>query len=80
MQIIHDPSWNFHNAPPIRVRIRKTYQDADQGRGLISPRQARRINQHFCGIADCRCNSGGVRSENEYDTEFSIPLPRIPSE
>ena len=77
MQITHDPGFNFHHAAPIRVRIKKTYRDANDGtlRGLITPAQARRISMHFCGITDCRCNSGAVRSENEYDTEFSIPMP-----
>ena len=77
MQITYDPGWNFHGAAAIRVRINKTYRDTSDGtmRGLISPAQARRLDRHFCGIADCRCNSGGVRSENESDTELSIPMP-----
>lgn len=76
MQIIYDPGFNFHNAKPIRVRIKKTFQGMDGLRGLLSPRQADRIAKHFCGVTDCRCNSGGIQSENEYDTEFSIAISK----
>lgn len=78
MQIIYDPGWNFHHAAPIRVRIKHPYRDANDGtwRGGLSPAQVRRLEQHFCGITECRCNSAGVRSDHEDDTEWSITLPR----
>lgn len=75
MQIVYDPGWNFHNAAPLRVRVAKTIKSDDGVRGLLSRRQAKRISKHFCGVSGCLCYSGGLRSENEYDTEFSIALP-----
>jgi hypothetical protein len=59
---------NFHNSPPLTVRI--------TGEGIsgfgehlykISKRQARKIEQHFCGITDCRCPHGGAVVETSPD-------------
>ena len=76
MNYIYDPSWNFHNAKPITVRVGKPVAGM-MGRPvyLISKSQARRIEKHFCGITDCRCNSGGIGEENAEGTVFSIPAP-----
>ena len=54
---------NFHNRGPITVRLSNTmiirgYTDRDYH--PISRRQATRIQNHFCGISDCRCPAGGI--------------------
>lgn len=75
MQITYHPKWNFHNAQPINLRVSRIEEDHGHRKAYISKAQARRLAKHFCGITDCRCNSGGLIPENEEGTEFSIELP-----
>jgi len=67
MKITYSPKGinNFHNATPINLCISGlTYIDYELHNAveyyLISPRQRRRIEKHFCGVEGCACPSGGV--------------------
>jgi len=64
MKIIINPKGinNFHNSPPLSVRVsgETTYAGEEKDVYKISKRQARKIEQHFCGISGCGCPQGGV--------------------
>jgi len=56
---------NFHNSTDLRVRVNenKTINSYTREDGIvyrISKRQARRIENHFCGVVGCGCPKGGV--------------------
>ncbi len=80
MQITINPNKinNFHNAPPLDIRVRGEIAESWDGPAYrISRRQARRIEQHFCGVADCRCPRGGVVVRMDADgQEYGVRLSR----
>lgn len=55
----YDPKFNFHNQPPIRLKIDLS-QAVNEPETLIvlSKSQAKRIRKHFCGVTGCQCNGG----------------------
>jgi hypothetical protein len=53
--ILYSPIFNFHNQPPIVLRIKG---ELDKDKIVLSNSQAKRIKKHFCGISDCHCNGG----------------------
>ncbi len=60
---------NFHNVGEISmyVDMTDTVRTQDGGVGVwISTNQARRIDEHFCGIKSCSCGSSPVQEYN-YD-------------
>jgi hypothetical protein len=75
MQIEYMPTWNFHNQPSITIRVKECEPAGDWVRYYLSPRQVRRIDQHFCGVTDCRCGSGGTTQQDEAGTVFAILVP-----
>lgn len=75
MLFTYSPTFNFHNAAPLTLRI--TSRPADSYDGDVYPvsdSQARRIRSHFCGVADCRCNSGALIQLDSDGHEFGIPV------
>ena len=76
MTITYTPKFNFHNAGPLMLRINSEPKDSFDGPVYpVSTAQARRIRKHFCGTADCRCNSGALIQidPDGDDTQFGIP-------
>ena len=75
-----DPSGinNFHNSEPINVRVSGEVvsawgEDDEEIVFRISKGQARRIQNHFCGISGCSCPAGGVVVElNQERSEFGL--------
>jgi hypothetical protein len=60
---------NFHNCAPLYVRVRGKTPDGYP----VSARVAKRIEKHFCGVADCRCPAGGVVVQTRQSPpEFAI--------
>lgn len=83
MQIIYQPSGinNFHNAAAVKLRVPATALLSDPiGTGdmyEISPRQARRLREHFCGITDCRCPGGAIANLNFEGTRCGVPTAYV---
>lgn len=75
MSITYQPTGvnNFHNSKPLNLLISG---EKTEGQNCpvyrISKSQARKIENHFCGIADCRCPHGAVEQLNESGTEYGI--------
>jgi hypothetical protein len=66
---------NFHNVGPLNLVVGgRTIDWSGRETYLISPRQARKINKHFCGITDCRCSGGATYELNEDRTGYGIPV------
>ena len=57
---------DFHNRGPINIQVLAHEKEIEAGQWdqvtsyTISKYQARRIENHFCGISDCKCPAGGV--------------------
>lgn len=59
---------NFHGSTPMVVRVSgEEITGWDERLYRISPRQAKRIETHFCGIDGCRCPAGGAVVETSPD-------------
>ena len=65
---------DFHNSGPITVRVNTISWGHDSEVYLISKRQAKRIENHFCGIADCRCAGGCIQQLDPEGATFGIPV------
>ena len=66
---------NFHHAPALSLIIsgKKTLSPIGDYRVYrISKNQARKIANHFCGIADCHCPHGAVEILDGNGTEYGI--------
>ena len=79
MKIIYKPTGinDFHNQGPINLIVseeRDSSWDDDDDCYVISKHQARRIEQHFCGVTGCRCPGGSVRQLDPEGETFGIPV------
>ena len=74
-KVIYEPRWDFHNSGPIVLRVTGEFFTSTEDEYVISARQARRIENHFCGMADCRCGSSGVGCyEGAHGRTYFIPV------
>ena len=70
----YTPKFNFHNRQHLTLRIAAQRVDSYAGDVFpVSDSQRRRIASHFCGVADCRCNSGALIQLDGEGREFGIP-------
>jgi hypothetical protein len=79
MKVTYEPIGvnNFHNSSSIDLIVsgEKTNGICYDGQVYrISKGQSKRIEDHFCGVTDCRCPHGAVDQLNEAGTEFGIPV------
>lgn len=67
---------NFHNQGAINLIVTgKTEETSYEGNVyVISKRQAKRIDNHFCGMSECRCPKGCVLPLDLDGEEFGIPV------
>jgi hypothetical protein len=74
--IVVDPTGinNFHGSAPLTVRVSgETITGWDTPMYRISRTQAKRIENHFCGVSGCSCPAGGVVVELSPDgTEYGL--------
>lgn len=67
---------NFHNCPPINLRVDTDKMDYTTGYGealyVISASQNRRLEKHFCGMSSCECPKGGSLQLDADGTLFGI--------
>ena len=70
MKLTINPSGinDFHNRGPINIHVSEHDEEIETGQWnqitayTISKYQAKRIENHFCGMSDCECPAGGVVS------------------
>ena len=76
MKLTYKPTGinNFHTAPAITLIVSGETADFNGPVYRINTRQAKRIQNHFCGITDCRCPHGAVIQLNEAGTEYGLPI------
>lgn len=77
MKITYQPTGinNFHGSQPIVLVVSGEKTEGYSGSVYrISNRQARKIENHFCGITGCGCAHGAVEQLNEEATEYGIPV------
>lgn len=70
---------NFHNAPDLTIYLKRPLNLAGQYYP-ISEHQAKRIQNHFCGIKDCKCPAGGYIMETNFKNEnfeYAINVNKI---
>jgi len=68
MKLTINPSGidDFHNRGPINIKVSEHNEVIEAGQWnqitafTISKYQAKRIENHFCGMLDCKCPAGGV--------------------
>lgn len=77
MRIVYEPTGinNFHNCGPITLIV-KGGKEADSYEGpiyRINKAQAKRLENHFCGMSDCHCPKGAVIQLDPDGLEFGIP-------
>jgi hypothetical protein len=75
MKITYQPTGinNFHNSDPINLVISGEKTEGHSGPVYrISKGQARKIENHFCGITDCRCPHGALEQLNGNESEYGI--------
>lgn len=77
-KITYEPKFNFHQSPAITLIVDTEHTEdwwsGDSPVYLISRRQARRIENHFCGMRGCGCPKGEVLQLNQEGTEFGVPV------
>ena len=79
-KVTYEPKFNFHNSPPITLilDIEKTCDWAASGEVVfVSKSQMKRIENHFCGMNDCRCPKGEVQQLDAEGDHFGVPLANI---
>ena len=77
MKITYQPTGinNFHGSQPIVLVVSGEKTEGHSGSVYrISKGQARKIENHFCGITGCGCAHGSVEQLNEEATEYGIPV------
>lgn len=76
MKIKYEPTGikNFHNTAGIVLLVSgKTLELGGENLYIINKRQAKRIENHFCGMKNCGCQKGGLYQLDADGTEFGIP-------
>lgn len=76
MRIVYEPNkaTNFHNSQPIHLRVSGEQEIGlgDHSVYLVSKKQSKRIERHFCGIAECRCPAGAVQQLDPDGNRYGI--------
>ena len=73
--ITYSPKFNFHNASALTIRL--STRPIESYAGMVYPvtaSQADRIRKHFCGVADCKCNSGALIQLDPDSEASGIPV------
>ena len=70
------PRFNFHNSEPICLIVDtdQTCEWSPEAVYYVSKRQARKIEEHFCGMSDCRCPKGEVVQLDAEGEHWGIPV------
>ena len=75
MKITYQPTGinNFHNSKALNLVISGEKAEGNSGTVyIISKGQARKIENHFCGITDCHCPHGAVEQMDPDGAEWGL--------